>query len=361
MGRGPQAFIDLGALEHNLRRVRQAAPNSRVMAMLKADAYGHGMFQVAEALKDADAFAVARVGEGLALRKVGISKKIVVLAGCLDADELVQAASNDLQLVIHEPGQLRMLQQQSLSCQVSCWLKVDTGMHRLGFPVAEAMGAYYALCACASVADGVGILTHFSNADDTHNPETDHQIRLLQPLIEQTGASGSMANSGAILNWPDSHSDWVRPGIMLYGSSPFIGRTGVDDGLRPVMTLQSSLFAIRNFRKGDGIGYGKTYLCPEDMPIGAVAIGYGDGYPRHVPSGTPVLLNGKIVPLVGRVSMDTITIDLRAQPDAKVGDQVTLWGEGLPAETIAEHAGTISYELFSQLTGRVEFVYGRGR
>ncbi len=359
MGLGPQAFIDHSALEHNLRQVRTAAPTSRVMAMLKADAYGHGMLATADALKDADAFAVARVGEGVELRKAGVTTPIVVLAGFFDPDELVQAEAHALHLVIHEPGQLSVLQQQSLPAPVTCWLKVDTGMHRLGFPVTEAMGAYQALCACPSVADGVGLMTHLSNADDPENPETDHQIRLLLPLIEQTGAMGSIANSGGILSWPDSHLDWVRPGIMLYGSSPFIGKTGVEDGLRPVMTLQSNLYAIRNFSKGDGVGYGKTWICPEDMTIGAVAIGYGDGYPRHVPSGTPVLLNGERVPIVGRVSMDTITVDLRTQPQARVGDRVTLWGEGLPAEIIAEQAGTISYELFCQLTDRVEFVQGR--
>jgi alanine racemase len=360
MGLGPQAYIDLSALEHNLQRVRQAAPNSRVMAMLKADAYGHGMLTVANALPAADSFAVARVGEGVKLRDAGVLSPIVILEGFFDADELQQAAANNLHLVIHDAGQLSMLQQQSLTSAVTCWLKIDTGMHRLGFAVEDAMEAYEALCACNSVADGVGMMTHFSNADDPQNPETEHQIRLLKPLIEKTGAVSSMANSGGILNWPDSHVDWVRPGIMLYGSSPFNGKIGEDDGLRPVMTLQSTLIAKHNFKKGDGIGYGKTYICPEDMQVGVVAIGYGDGYPRHAPSGTPVLLNGEIVPLVGRVSMDMITVDLRSQPQAKVGDPVTLWGKGLSADIVADHAGTISYELFCRLTGRVEFVQGRG-
>jgi alanine racemase len=360
MGLGPQAYIDISALEHNLQRVRQAAPNSRVMAMLKANAYGHGMLLAANALADADSFGVARVGEGVELRAAGITKPIVILEGFFSAEELQQAAANNLHLVIHEPGQLATLQQQSITTPVTCWLKVDTGMHRLGFAVEEAMQAYAALDACASVADGVGVMTHFSNADDPQNHETEHQIRLLQPLIKQTGAVASMANSGGILNWPDSHVEWVRPGIMLYGSSPFNGKSGEDDGLRPVMTLQSTLIAKHNFKKGDGIGYGKTFICPEDMPVGVVAIGYGDGYPRHAPSGTPVLLNGEIVPLAGRVSMDMITLDLRSQPQAQVGDRVTLWGEGLSADIVADHAGTISYELFCRLTGRVEFVQGAG-
>lgn len=361
MGLGPQAFIDLGALEHNLQRVRQAAPNSRVMAMVKADAYGHGMLRVADTLRDADSFGVARVSEGVQLRAAGIAKPIVVLEGFYDREELLQAAASDLHLVIHEPGQLATLQQQSLPVPVTCWLKVDTGMHRLGFSLAEAMDAYRALCDCGSVADGVGLMTHLSNADEPQNQESDHQIRLLTALITQTGAIGSIANSGGILSWPDSHLDWVRPGIMLYGASPFNGRTGVDDGLLPVMTLRSSLIAVHHFSRGDGVGYGKTWICPEDMPVGVLAIGYGDGYPRHAPSGTPVLLNGMIVPLVGRVSMDMITVDLRTQPEAKVGDRVTLWGVGLPAETVAEHVGTISYELFCQVTDRVEFIQGRGR
>ncbi|MCP3671426.1 MAG: alanine racemase [Gammaproteobacteria bacterium] len=359
MGLGPQAFIDLSALEHNLQRVRQAAPQSQMMVMLKANAYGHGMLTVANTLQDADAVAVARVGEGLTLRQAGVTIPIVILEGCFDSQELVQAAENNLQLVIHEPGQINILQQQTLTNPIQCWLKVDTGMHRLGFPVADALNAFRALSECSGVADGVRLMTHLSNADEPDDPETDHQIRLMRPLVEQIGAPGSIANSGAILNWPESHLDWVRPGIMLYGASPFNGRSGVDDGLRPVMTLQSSLIAISNFSKGDGVGYAKSWICPENMPVGVVAIGYGDGYPRHAPSGTPVLLNGELVPLIGRVSMDMITVDLRSQPDAATGDRVTLWGRGLPAETIAQYAGTISYELFCGVTSRVEFIQGQ--
>ncbi len=359
MGLGPQAFIDLSALEHNLQRVRQAAPQSRVMVMLKANAYGHGMLTVANTLQDADAVAVARVSEGITLRQAGVTTPIVILEGCFDSQELVQAAKNNLQLVIHEPGQIKILQQQTLTNPVQCWLKVDTGMHRLGFPVADALDAYHALGDCGGVADGVRLMTHLSNADEPDDPETDHQIRLMRSLVEQTGAPGSIANSGAILNWPESHLDWVRPGIMLYGASPFNGRSGGDDGLHPVMTLQSSLIAVNNLSKGDGVGYGKSWICPEDMPVGVVAIGYGDGYPRHATSGTPVLLNGEMVPLIGRVSMDMISVDLRSQPDATTGDRVTLWGSGLPAETVAQYAGTISYELFCGVTSRVEFIQGQ--
>jgi alanine racemase len=361
MGLGPKAFIDLSALEHNLLRVRQAAPTSRVMVMLKANAYGHGTLAVANALKDADAMAVARVGEGIKLRQAGISTPIVILEGCFDADELLLAAENRLELVIHEPGQLTILQQHTISRPVRCWLKVDTGMHRLGFSVSRAMDAYNALRECESVADDVCIMTHLSNADDPEDPATDQQISSIRPLMEETGAACSVANSGGILNWPDSQLDWVRPGIMLYGSSPFNGRTGKDDGLLPVMTLQSNLIAINNCSKGDGVGYGRTWICPEDMPVGVVAIGYGDGYPRHALIGTPVLVNSVSVPLIGRVSMDMITVDLRTHPQAATGDQVTLWGKGLPAEIIAQHAGTISYDLFCGVTNRVEFIQGHSQ
>jgi alanine racemase len=361
MALGPRAFIDLAALEHNLQRVRQAAPASKVMAMLKANAYGHGTLAVANALKDADAMGLARVGEGIKLRQAGIVTPLVILEGFFDKDELLLAAENDLELVIHEPGQLHILQQHTLSRPVRCWLKVDTGMHRLGFPVSQAISAYQALRESKSVADGVSIMTHLSSADDPDDPTTDRQIELMRPLIQQTAAVCSISNSGGILNWPDSHLDWVRPGIMLYGASPFNGKTGMDDGLRPVMTLQSNLIAINSCRKGEGVGYGGTWICPEDMPVGVVAIGYGDGYPRHAPSGTPVLVNGVPVPLIGRVSMDMITVDLRTHPQAATGDPATLWGEGLPAEIIAQHAGTISYDLFCGVTNRVEFIQGRSQ
>ncbi len=358
MGLGPRAFIDLSALEHNLRRVRQAAPASRVMAMLKANAYGHGTLAVANALKDADAMGVARVGEGIRLRQAGITTPIVILEGFFDTEELLQAAENNLELVIHEPGQLNILQQHSTASPVRCWLKVDSGMHRLGFSVSQAMAAYTTLKQCDSVDDSVCIMTHLSNADDPDDPTTEHQIDVMRPLIQQSAALCSIANSGGILNWPDSHLDWVRPGIMLYGASPFNGKTGKDDGLRPVMTLQSNLIAINNCPQGEGVGYGGTWICPEDMPVGVVAIGYGDGYPRHAPSGTPVLVNGVPVPLIGRVSMDMITVDLRSHPQAATGDPVTLWGDGLPAEIIAQHADTISYDLFCGVTNRVEFIHG---
>jgi len=349
----PHALIDLAALRHNLGVVRQAAPHSRVMAAVKANAYGHGLLRVARALTDADAFGVARVSEGVRLREQGILKPIVVLEGFCGREELEAAAAHDLQLAIHIPEQLALLQECPLPRPVACWLKIDSGMHRLGFPPADVPAVFRALRSAPSVSE-VRLITHLANADDRGDPATAAQIARTLPLLRELGAEGSIANSGGLLGWPDAQVDWVRPGIMLYGASPFLGGRGPEQNLRPVMTLRSRLIAVRRFAAGEPIGYGAIWRCPEEMLIGVVAIGYGDGYPRHAPPGTPTLINGRPAPLVGRVSMDMITVDLRRHPEAAVGDEVTLWGDGLPAEAVAEPAGTIPYQLFCGVTARVE-------
>jgi alanine racemase len=356
MGFAPWALIDLAALRHNLTRAKAAAPDSRVMAVVKANAYGHGMLRVAKALSEADALAVARVGEGVALRQSGIPQPIAVMEGCFDADELELAAANRLELVVHHPEQIRLLQQHAVSQPLQVWLKIDTGMHRLGILPDQAIEAYHQLAALPSVASPPRLMTHLANGDDLSDPTTSQQCRLMRSLVAPLDGEISIANSAGILGWPESHADWVRPGIMLYGVSPFIDGRGPHHELRPVMSLQSSLIAINRYRKGDAIGYGGTWACPEDMAVGVATIGYGDGYPRHAPSGTPVLVNGQRVPLVGRVSMDMISVDLRSQPEAQVGDPVTLWGRGLPVEEIAEAADTIPYQLLCGVTGRVAFV-----
>lgn len=352
---GPSALIDLSALRHNLQCAREAAPDSRVIAVIKANAYGHGMLRAAGALESADAFAVARVVEGVSLREAGFDKDILVLEGCFDAAELSAAAKNRLELAINQPEQLDMFEQAALSGPVRCWLKLDTGMHRLGFQVSAAEEAYRRLLACNNVHREMRLMTHLANADDLKDDASRMQISEFIPLEEAFGIPASIANSAAILGWPESHREWNRPGIMLYGASPIIGGRAVDHGLKPVMTLSSHLIAVNQYAKGAALGYGGSWCCPEAMPVGVVAIGYGDGYPRHARAGTPVLLNGRRVPLVGRVSMDMISLDLRSQPDARPGDPVVLWGEGLPSEEIAECAQTISYELFCGVTGRVPF------
>ncbi|MET0116165.1 MAG: alanine racemase [Sedimenticola sp.] len=352
----PRALIDTTALSHNLARVREAAPDHRIYAVIKSNGYGHGVLRAARGLADADGFAVARVHEGLELRRAGIDKPILVLGGAVSSRELIEAAGNSLELMVHHLDQLTLLENHDSSQPVRCWLKVDSGMHRLGFLPEEAEEAWHRLCALPSVLGEVRLATHLANADDLSDSTTFSQLERFRPLAEKLGVESSVANSAGILGWPDSHGDWVRPGIMLYGASPFLGGSAEKDGLKPVMTLETRLMAVNHLPAGSPVGYGGTWKCPEAMPVGVAAIGYGDGYPRHAPSGTPVLVNGQRVSLVGRVSMDMITLDLRSQPDAGVGDRVTLWGEGLPVDEIATQAGTIAYELFCGVTGRVEFI-----
>ncbi|MES9878853.1 MAG: alanine racemase [Candidatus Sedimenticola sp. 6PFRAG1] len=353
---GPRALIDLSALAHNLRRARRAAPGCRVMAVIKSNGYGHGVLRAARGLSAADAFAVARVSEGIELRRTGIDKQILVLGGALDAEELALASQYRLELMVHHQTQLSLLERHDGSHSVRCWLKVDSGMHRLGFLPEEVEKAWQQLSGLPVVEGDVGMVTHLANADDLSDNTTVSQLERFKPLAEKLGVETSIANSAGTLGWPDAHGDWVRPGIMLYGASPFINGSADEDGLRPVMTLESQLIAVKHLPAGSPIGYGGTWRCPEPMLVGVAAVGYGDGYPRHAPSGTPVLVNGSRVPLVGRVSMDMITLDLRSQPDAAVGDTVTLWGEGLPADEVAASAGTIAYELFCGVTQRVSFI-----
>jgi len=357
MDSAPRAVIDLAALRHNLERVRTVAPNSRILAVVKANAYGHGLFRIAKALgTDVDALAVARVGEGVALRQAGVSHPVVVLEGCVNQQELDQAVANQLELVVHNPEQVTLLQQHKVNSPVACWLKIDTGMHRLGLSIDSAQIAFERLRMCDSVLGTPRLMTHFANADDLADQTTLKQWQLFQTTIPELDAEISAANSGAVLGWPETHADWVRPGIMLYGVSPFInGRPEAHD-LHPVMSLQSQLIAINHYKKGDAIGYGGSWVCSENITVGVVSIGYGDGYPRHAASGTPALLNGKRIPLVGRVSMDMISLDLRSCPEAQIGDLVTLWGPGLPVEEVAEAANTIPYQLLCSVTARVDFV-----
>lgn len=350
------AHIQLSALQHNLRQVKSLAPHSRVMAMIKANAYGHGLQRVALALIEADAFGVATLYEALALRDIGVQKPIAVMSGFADIEELTIMAERNITAVVHAAYQLPLLESAALKTPLSVWLKIDSGMHRLGFQPREASDAYARLMACPQVCKPFGAMTHFACSDETDKSRTEQQITTFKQCVTWP-CETSMACSAAIINWPQSHADWVRPGIMLYGVSPFVGHIGAEFNLQPVMTLTSRLIAIKHLHKGDAIGYGATWQCPEDMPVGVVAMGYGDGYPRHAKSGTPVYLHDKLCPLVGRVSMDLIAIDLRQQPHANVGDRVLLWGDGLPIEQVALAAGTIGYELLCKVTQRVEFVY----
>jgi len=361
MSRAARVVINFEALRHNLQRARAANPEAKQFPVIKADAYGHGLLPVAQALTGADGFAVASLEEALVLREAGINQPILLLEGFFHTDELSEIRQYQLDIVVHHAAQLQGLEdlakQQDISRPVNVWLKVDTGMHRLGFAPDEVADVWQRLIACSAVARSPRLMTHLACADDFHSPATRQQIDCFNRVLPNVQTGRSIANSAGILGWMPSHADIDRPGIMLYGISPFLNETGADRRLRPVMTLRSELIAINSCQTGDAIGYGGTWICPGDMSVGVVAMGYGDGYPRHAPAGTPVLVNGVEVPLIGRVSMDMISVDLRELSDVQVGDEVVLWGEGLPAEIVAHAAGTIAYELFCNVTARVPHDY----
>lgn len=355
MARPTTACISIGALRHNLARIRAAAPGSRVMAVLKANGYGHGLERVANALADADAFGVAALSEAQRLRDAGLSQKIVLLSGFDELADIAQLRRLSVDTVVHHESQLALLRRDS-GPPVSVWLKMDSGMHRLGIPPEQYRQVYSQLQAMPNVADDIVLMSHFASSDELDNPQTPDQISCFDQHHGIVSAACSLANSSAVLNWPGAHRQWVRAGGALYGLTVATGKTGVDFGLQPAMTLSTRLISTRSLKQGDRVGYSGAFVCPEDMPIGAAAIGYGDGYPRNIRPGTQVLLNGRRVPVIGRVSMDLMTLDLRSQPDARVGDELVLWGEGLPVEEIAEAAGTISYELTCSITRRVRFI-----
>jgi len=355
----PAAYVhlDLAAARHNLAQVKRYAPNNKIMAVIKANAYGHGMVRMAEALTAADGFAVARVDEGVRLRAAGIRQAITVLQGFVCAEELQLLLQHQLDSVIHTPQQITLLQQQPTGRDtLAAWLKMDTGMNRLGFKDADFIAAYQQLQACPLIKQPINLITHFANADDLLDDKTRQQIELFNSTIQDFPGQRSIANSAGIIGWPNVNSDWVRPGLMLYGCSPFLGKTGGDFGLKPVMSLHSRLIAVKDVAAGECVGYSGTWQCPNPTRVGVISIGYGDGYHRHTRSGAPVLVNGHRVPLIGRVSMDMITVDLNSLPNAHPGDPVLLWGEQLPVEEIARYADTIPYTLLCGITQRVEIV-----
>jgi alanine racemase len=355
MARPTSATIHTDALRHNLGAIRARAPGSRVMAVVKADGYGHGLERVARALQGADAFGVAALSDAERIRASGLSQPIVLLSGFDEVDDLPQLRRLNVETVVHHAAQLAMLE-QSAGEPIRCWLKVDSGMHRLGFAPDAVRDAHARLSALAGVADDIVLMSHFASSDEFELPQTREQLQVFAHATSGLDGLRSLANSAAVLGWPGAHGDWVRPGGALYGISVVAGKTGADFGLRPAMTLATRLLAVNRIGRGERIGYSATWETPEDMPVGVAAIGYGDGYPRHVPAGTPVLVNGRMAPVIGRVSMDLMTIDLRSQPEARPGDPVTLWGEGLPVEVIADAAATIGYEPVCSITRRVRFV-----
>ncbi len=356
MSRPASVIINLSALRHNLARVRQLAKDSRVMAIIKADAYGHGLIRAASHLAEADAFGVACMEEARELRHADINKRIMLLEGPYSGGELAEISDLDLEIMIHDPSQLEMLEKTRVKKPLIAWMKIDTGMHRLGFLPEQVESAWARLQSCPAIDPKVHLATHLAVASERENPMTEQQIATFAELTADKATPKSIANSAGVLAFPESHVDWVRPGIMLYGISPMSDSTAWDEQLQPVMTLHSRLIAVKTLKKNECVGYGATWRCPQDMPVGIVAAGYGDGYPRHAPSGTPVLVSGQRVTLIGRASMDMLIVDLRQHPTAQVGDPVVLWGDGLPVEEVANHAGTIPYELLCGVHKRLRLI-----
>jgi alanine racemase len=281
-----------------------------------------------------------------------VSKPIVLMEGLFYPDEMAEAEKHRFTLVVHRESHVEWLEKATVKTPFPVWLKINTGMHRLGMMTEQLPLFYRRLSKASSVKQPMGLMSHFAEADNKSSSATSNQMQLFKQVIANVDGPQSLANSAGIIAWPDAHKDWVRPGLMLYGASPFSENTGLDHGLMPVMTLSSRLIAITPVKRGGKIGYGGTWTAPEDMMIGVVGVGYGDGYPQFAQNGTPILVNGQECALVGKVSMDMLTVDLRSQPQAQVGDEVILWGRGLPVERVAKNSNTSPYEILTRMTPR---------
>ena len=351
------ASIDLDALQYNLQQIKNQAPNSKIIAVVKANGYGHGLRHVAKHASAADSFGVARIEEALQLRATGVVKPILLLEGFYSPSDLPVLVTNNIQTVVHCEEQLVALEQAELDTPVVVWMKIDSGMHRLGVRPEQFDQFVARLQACANVAKPLRFMSHFACADELESDVTPKQIDQFLALTKGCAGERSLAASAGLLAWPKSQLEWVRPGIIMYGVSPFNDNTASDMGYRPVMTLKSHLIAVREVKAGESVGYGGIWTSERDTKVGVIAIGYGDGYPRTAPNGTPVLVNGRKVPIAGRVSMDMLTVDLGPNANDCVGDEAILWGAELPVEEVAKHIGTIAYELVTKLTPRVEMQY----
>ncbi len=355
------AKIDLKALAHNLEIIRKLVPKSQLMAVVKANAYGHGLSSIVSALASADATGVATVEEAASLRENGWRGRLMLLQGFANIAELNTAIELETEVVIHQASQLTLLENSGKKLQQRIWIKLETGMNRLGFP------AHQAAKLCQRLEQyQLGLMTHFACADELECPSVLTQISRFEEAVKGFDLPKTLANSAATLNYPQAHADMVRCGLMLFGVSPLASGCGADLGLRPVMRFCSRLLTVKRCQRGDSVGYNSTYTCEENMPVGVVAIGYGDGYPWHASSDTganPVMLMlaGVACPVIGRVSMDMLAIDLRPLKlrniQVQQGAEVILWGPELPIENLARSIGSIPYELLCGLTGRVNYQY----
>lgn len=351
-----RALIDFSKLEKNLTVVRRYAKNARIMAVIKADAYGHGLLHTAKALKNADGFAISELSAAIQLRNAGFHHPILLLEGFFSAAELAQFKRYQLTAVVHHRAQIEMLSASQYK-GLNVFIKLNTGMNRLGFSPNEFPSAIQSLKASSAI-NQLTLMTHFADADNPAGQDkVNKQLQCFNTLTAGLNQPRSLANSAAIIRYPHTHHEWVRPGIMLYGASPLADKTAEELGLQPVMTLSSKLIAIQNINAGDRVGYGGLFQAIRPMRIGIVACGYADGYPRHAPTGTPVLVNGQKTRTIGRISMDMLAVDLSHIENSKMDSPVTLWGKGQPVDEIANLSGTVSYELLCALAPRVTKKY----
>ncbi|MES2129520.1 MAG: alanine racemase [Pseudomonadota bacterium] len=359
MPRPLTATIHLDAMRHNLAKVRACAPQARVWGVVKANAYGHGLERAMRGLAAADGLALIETDNAVRLRELGWTGPVLLLEGIFGPDDVALLERYQLNSAVHCDAQIDWLSHAKMHKQVDVHLKMNTGMNRLGFPP-EAFGAAHARLRALPQVREITLMTHFANADELQHPRLTiaEQLRRFNEGAAGLPGQRSVCNSGGVLQQAEGLAhDWVRPGIMLYGGTPG-GKTAKEFGLRPTMTLASEIIGVQQLRAGDSVGYGSSFQASGPMRVGVVACGYADGYPRHAPHGTPVLVNGVRSTLVGRVSMDMLAVDLSLLPDAGVGSSVTLWGKGLPIDDVAAFAATIGYELMCAVAPRVRVVEG---
>ncbi|MFT5757695.1 MAG: alanine racemase [Alteromonadaceae bacterium] len=358
MSRPARAIINLSNLTLNLKVAQSLSPSSKTVAVVKANGYGHGLKEVALALdNNADALAVACIDEALEIRAAGVKSPIIILEGFYDKNEVEVAAANNFWLVLSCLESIDSILKMKLKDKLTLWLKVETGMHRFGLSYDDLNQAYAKLLASDAINKNIVIMTHFACADELDNQMTAEQIKEFKTLTVSTNVQHSLANSAGLLAWPESRAHWNRPGYMLYGVNPLKHDHINAKNLKAVMTLKSAITHIKSIESGDSVGYGSAWTADRDSTIAIVAIGYGDGYPRNARNGTPVLVNGVRIPLVGRVSMGVITIDITDNKNIAVGDEVILWGDGLSISEVASNAGTVGYELLAGMPARVPRIY----
>ncbi len=358
MSRTALAILSTDHLLHNLRIIQRRVTPAKIIAMIKANAYGHGLRSVALRLdQEADMLGVASIDEALALRKIGIKTPILLAEGVFEANGLIVASEEKFHVVFHNAAQIDWLEKSKLPLPLQSWIKVNTGMCRLGFNVSQAVSYYKRLIKHKKIAKPIRVLSHLACADQIDHPLNYEQIQSFSRLTRQIKSEFSLCHSAGIFHFPEHYYDYVRPGIALYGVSPIPGQSAESLNLRPVMTLQTNLISVQNRPKGANIGYGARYQCPEDMPVGVIAFGYGDGYPLTAKDGTPIRVNQTECQLIGRISMDMMSVDLRRCPNAKIGDPVILWGNHLPVERVAAHTENLSWDILTGVQNRVKFLW----